>query len=61
MMILQRYDRKCTVFKVFIFINILVQINYWNWIAFKNLQWLSTQLVSFITVMESQFYITKHL
>ena len=41
-----------------IFVNILVTINYQKWIAFKNVQWFLTQLVSLITIMDSQSYRT---
>ena len=59
-MILQRQNRKFTILKVFItcIFNILIKINYWKWIVFKNLQWLLTQLVLLRTIMESQSYKT---
>ena len=37
-----------------IFVNILVTINYQKWIVFKNVQQFLTQLVSLITIMDSQ-------
>ena len=39
-------------------VNILVKINYQKWIVFKNVQWFLTQLVSLITIMDSQSYKT---